>query len=206
METSTAEFTNVLRNVAPAFGLAVSDGNLQSLTDYYSLVMKWNERLHLVAPCSSKEFAIRHVLESLWLLRHLPVNASLIDVGSGAGLPAVPCLLVREDLRATLIESSQKKGVFLREALRAVKGADRTQLMVARFEDISAPPADFVTCRALDRFENTLPLLMEWAPAGAVFLLFGGPSLRKRIDALFSNVQAERIPQSEQRFLIRAER
>jgi 16S rRNA (guanine527-N7)-methyltransferase len=127
-----------------------------------------------------------------------------MDVGSGAGLPTIPCLLVRDDLRATLIESSQKKGVFLREALRAVKPAGRAQLTVARFEDIPAPGADFITCRALDRFEDTLTDLVEWAPPNATFLLFAGHSVRKRIESLFSNVQVELIPRSEQRFLIMA--
>ncbi|HWP53273.1 MAG TPA: RsmG family class I SAM-dependent methyltransferase [Pyrinomonadaceae bacterium] len=206
METTISEFANAAGQAGATFGLTIRDSDLQTLTDYYALVMKWNERLHLVAPCSAEEFAIRHVLESLLLLRHLPANASIVDVGSGAGLPTIPCLLVRDDLRATLIESSQKKGVFLREALRAVKPAGRAQLTVARFQDIPAPRADFVTCRALDRFEDTLPQLVEWAPPTATFLLFAGHSVRKRMESLFSNVQVELIPQSEQRFLIIARR
>ena len=204
METTVGEFAKAVGQAGPTFGLTIRDRDLQTLTDYYSLVMKWNERLHLVAPCSPKEFATRHVLESLLLLRHLPVNAAIVDVGSGAGLPTIPCLLVRDDLRATLIESSQKKGVFLREALRAVKPAGRAQLTVSRFQDIPSPQADFVTCRALDRFEDALPDLVEWAPPNAAFLLFAGHTVRKRIETLFSNVQVELIPQSEQRFLILA--
>jgi 16S rRNA (guanine527-N7)-methyltransferase len=202
MPTPLEEFNESVKGNAQEFRIELHADQIERLTDYYSLVMKWNERLHLVAPCSPEEFAIRHVLESLLLLRHLPVGASIVDVGSGAGLPTIPCLLVRDDLKATLIESSQKKGVFLREALRAVKPAGRAQLTVARFEDSSSPGADFVTCRALDRFEGTLPDLVEWAPLNATFLLFAGHSIRKRIESLFSNVQVELIPQSEQRFLI----
>ena len=204
METTVDEFANAVGQAGSMFGLTIRDSDLQALTDYYSLVMKWNERLHLVAPCSPEEFAVRHVLESLLLLRHFPSNASIVDVGSGAGLPTIPCLLVRDDLGATVIESSQKKGVFLREALRAVRPMGRAQLTVARFQDIPAPKADFVTCRALDRFEDTLPHLVEWAPPNATFLLFAGPGVRKRIESIFSNVQVELTPQSEQRFLIMA--
>ena len=202
METKIGEFWEALRQGGPAFGLTLRDGDLQLLTDYYSIVLKWNERLHLVAPCSPSEFAIRHVLESLLLIKHLPLDASLVDVGSGAGLPAIPCLLIRDDLTATLIESSQKKGVFLREALRAVRPAERVELSVARFQEVHPPKADFVTCRALDRFEDSLPELLEWAPPRATFLLFAGHNVRKRIESLFSNVQVELIQHSEQRFLI----
>jgi 16S rRNA (guanine527-N7)-methyltransferase len=206
METMISEFANAVSQAGAAFGLTIRVGDLQTLTDYYSLVMKWNARLHLVAPCPPEEFAIRHVLESLLLLRHLPVDASIVDVGSGAGLPTIPCLLVREDLRAALIESSQKKGVFLREALRAVRPTGRAQLTVKRFQDIPAPRVDFVTCRALDRFEDSLPQLVEWGPPHATFLLFAGHRVRKRIESLFSNVRVQLIPQSEQRFLIVARR
>src|SRR6185369_15999394 len=93
---------------------------LQRLCVYYSLLTRWNPRLHLVAPCSPEEFATRHVLESLMLLQHLPHGAKIADIGSGAGLPIIPCLIVRPDLHATLIESSAKKSVFLREALNTV--------------------------------------------------------------------------------------
>jgi 16S rRNA (guanine527-N7)-methyltransferase len=205
METKdgeVGEFSEALRQAGPTFGLTIGDREFQRLADYYALVMKWNARLHLVGPCSPAEFATRHVLESLLLLRHLPLNASIVDVGSGAGLPAIPCLLIREDLTAMLIESSQKKGVFLREALRAVRPLGRAQLTVARFEDVASPPAHYVTCRALDRFEDAVPKLIEWAPPNATFLLFAGHTVRKRIEQFFSKVQVELIPQSEQRFLI----
>jgi len=202
MPTPLEEFNESVKGNAQEFRIELHAVQIERLSDYYSLVMKWNERLHLVAPCSPEEFAIRHVLESLLLLRHFPRNASIVDVGSGAGLPTIPCLLVRDDLRATLIESSQKKGVFLRETLRAVRPAGRAQLSVSRFADVPSPRADFVTSRALDRFEDILPDLVDWAPPNATFLLFAGHSVRKRIESLFSNVQVELIPQSEQRFLI----
>jgi 16S rRNA (guanine527-N7)-methyltransferase len=204
MPTPLAEFNESVKGNAQEFRIELHADQIEHLSDYYALIMKWNERLHLVAPCSAEEFAIRHVLESLLLLRHLPENASIVDVGSGAGLPTISCLIVRDDITATLIESSQKKGVFLREALRAIRPAGRAQLTVARFQDIPAPRADFVTCRALDRFEDTLPQLVEWAPPHATFLLFAGHRVRKRIESLFSNVEVELIPQSEQRFLIMA--
>jgi len=134
MATPIKEFREALEAHAPEFEIALQADRLERLIDYYALIMKWNERLHLVAPCSPAEFATRHVLESLTLLKHLPVSSTIIDIGSGAGLPIVPCLLVREDLRATLIESSNRKAVFLREALRPLSPPDRAQVIAARFE------------------------------------------------------------------------
>src|ERR1044071_9466746 len=99
-----------------SFNLDLSAETITRLGEYYSLLTRWNDRLHLVAPCAPEEFAVRHVLESLMLLRYLPENAAVVDVGSGGGLPIIPCLIARPDLEATLIESAQTKAVFLREA------------------------------------------------------------------------------------------
>lgn len=205
MATPLTDFCEALRRYAPEFGIDFQTGQVERLGSYYQLLMKWNERLHLVAPCSPSEFAVRHVLESLLLLKSLPLDSSVIDVGSGAGLPIIPCLLIRDDLSATLIESSAKKGVFLREALRDVQPAQRATLEIARFEDVPAPKAGFVTCRALDRFSELLPRLIHWAPPGATLLFFAGESLRDQVRALVPVVNVELIPQSEKRFLVIAQ-
>ena len=202
MATPIEEFRRALEAHAPEFGIALQAACLERLIDYYGLIMKWNERLHLVAPCSPAEFATRHVLESLTLLKHLPVGATIIDVGSGAGLPVIPCLLVREDLRATLIESSNRKAVFLRETLRPVTPPDRAQVIAARFEEVETPQADFVACRALDRFSEILPALVDWAPRNSTLLLFAGESIRNQIQTILGSITVEHIPHSERRFLL----
>jgi len=187
-------FEQSLRANAKNYDLELTAENITQLGDYYTLLSRWNERLHLVAPCSPEEFAIRHVLESLLLLKHLPENAKVADIGSGGGLPVIPCLSVRADLQVTIIESSQKKAVFLREALRAI---DRNATIIARrFEDTSPPAVSFITSRALDQFTNKVSTLIRWAPQGSTLLLFGG-------EDLLTNAKKFLIPGSERRFLFK---
>ena len=206
MTTQIERFSQALRQRAIDFGVNLGNDHIERFSNYYELLLKWNPRLHLVAPCSPEEFAVRHMLESLVVLPHLARGALVIDVGSGAGLPIIPCLIMRDDLRATLIESSQKKAVFLREALRQLPNAEVQSLLVSRFEDSITLAGDIVTCRALDRFQQILPKLIEWAPPSSTLLLFAGPALRKQIEALLPSARAERIPESEQRFLMIAQR
>ncbi len=202
MPTPTEKFGQALWNNAAEFEIQLRAAEVTRLSKYYELLLKWNDRLHLVAPCSPEEFATRHVLESLLLLSHLPQKARVLDVGSGAGLPIIPCLMIRTDLSATLIESSPRKAVFLREALRDVSNREPAALTVARFEQTTAPEADFVTCRALDRFQRFLPALIQWAPPTSTLLLFAGEELRKQLEILLPNAKAERIPRSDRRYLI----
>src|SRR6185295_11783323 len=84
-----------------SFNLDLPAEIVKQLGEYYSLLTRWNDRLHLVAPCTPEEFAIRHVLESLMLLPHLSPNSRVADIGSGGGLPIIPCLIARPDLKAT---------------------------------------------------------------------------------------------------------
>jgi len=206
MPTATERFSEVLRDRAKDFAVHLSSDDVDGLTKYYEIVMKWNPRLHLVGPCSPEEFATRHILESLVLLKHFSPNAMIADVGSGAGLPIIPCLILRADLRATLIESSQRKAVFLNEALRQLPNPGAHRVVSARFEDTPTVAAEFVTCRALDRFQRLLVKLIEWAPSGCTLLLFAGPALRVKIEALLPSARAELLPDSEQRFLMIAQR
>lgn len=202
METEIEQFRRALVLNSAEFGVALQSEHIERLISYYELLLKWNQKLHLVAPCSPQEFAVRHILESLTLLKHLPTNARVADVGPGAGLPIIPCLLVREDVHGLLIESAHRKAVFLTEALRRVKPPDRTQLFVARFEGLPPPNVAFITCRALDKFGELLPKLVDWAPPNAVFLLFAGESLLERTQQLLQVGSVELIPRSQRRFLV----
>lgn len=195
------KFRATLTSEADAYGVTLSPEALTALVSYYQLLLAWNSRVHLVAPCTPEEFATRHVLESLTLLKHLPAGASLAEVGAGAGLPILPCLIVRPDLRGILIEASPKKAIFLREALTTTETAARATVINERFEKVDPPQVDFVSCRALDRFDDMLPHLVTWAPPKATLLLFGGKRLGPRIVTAGINVTDELMPKSKNRFL-----
>ena len=198
---SANAFSTALKEHAPRYEVQLSVDEIDHLREYYVQVTAWNPRLHLVAPCSPAEFATRHVLESLLALPHLTKAAAVVDVGSGAGLPIIPCMILRPDLHATLIESSKKKAVFLREALRFVGASDRAMIVADRFENVPALEAEFVTCRALERFAKKFPKLVEWSPAASTLLLFGGEGLREQVERAQLLYEAILIPGSEHRFL-----
>ena len=199
--TATEKLKSAISDKMSDYALDLSSPTIEQLASYYSLLTRWNERLHLVAPCSPEEFAQRHILESLVLLRFFSSAANVVDVGSGAGLPIIPCLLARSDLRATLIESSPKKSVFLREALSQLGIAKQATIVAKPFEDTPAPIVDFVTCRALDEFPNKVGALVKWSPMNATLLLFGGETLRQKLEQLDLRYTEYLLPLSEKRFL-----
>jgi 16S rRNA (guanine527-N7)-methyltransferase len=199
--TPRGEFDKALAERAARFGVELDEEARARLGDYFELVAAWSPRLHLVAPCAPEEFATRHVLESLTALPFIPEGATVLDVGSGAGLPAVPCLVARPDLKAVLVEASQKKSVFLREALSRLGLSERARVVAERFEKVETPAADCLTCRAIERFTEILPALLAWGARVPTLLLFGGENLRERLDADRLAFEIVRVPESERRFL-----
>src|ERR1043165_8384397 len=199
--TLRGEFERALAVHAGAFGVSLGEEERARLSEYFALVSAWNGLLPFAAPCPPAEFAVRHVLESMLALRFIGEGATVVDVGSGAGLPVVPCLAVRDDLKAVLVESSQKKAVFLREALARLGRQDSERVVAERFEKLEPPEADCLTCRALERFTEVLPHLLAWASRVPTLLLFGGESLRERLQLLGLSFEAVRVPESERRFL-----
>ncbi|MBK7391902.1 MAG: 16S rRNA (guanine(527)-N(7))-methyltransferase RsmG [Chloracidobacterium sp.] len=200
-----AEFIKAIKEHQSAFGLGLTDEQITRLADYYELILEHNEFLHLVAPMSPEEFAIRHILESLTLLEYLPMSAKLADVGAGAGLPSIPCLLVRDGLKAILIESKEKKAKFLDFAIESLGLTTRVKIVHNQFEEAELGDCEYVTCRALDKFTEKLPRLLKWSRK-RYLLFFGGKNLSLALQKQGVLFDQKLMPMSEQRFLFISQR
>jgi len=199
------EFISAIRSHQPAFGLDLSSDVIERLADHFDLVTEHNPLLHLTGPSTPEEFAIRHVLESLRMLEFLPNGARFADVGSGAGFPAIPCLIARPDLSAVLIESKAKKSGFLQTVLAKCELQSRSTIIASQFSETPRPDVSYVSCRALDRFTQHLPKLLRWS-GDCTLLFFGGPALRDDLQRLGLNIEERLMPLSEQRYLFVSKR
>jgi 16S rRNA (guanine(527)-N(7))-methyltransferase RsmG len=199
------EFINALTENQAKFGVELSDAALERLANYYKLVQEHNPILHLVGPSTPAEFATRHILESLTMLQFLPTDATFADVGAGAGLPSIPCLLVREGLTAILIDSKEKKTNFLEMAVASLGIGDRATVVNKQFQEVETGQFDYVACRALDKFTERLPRLLKWSMRRHL-LIFGNEQMGDALRAAGLAVTPKLMPLSEQRYLFVAMR
>ena len=123
--------------IAPA---TLSDSQLQNISTYIDLLLKWNARTNLTAIRDEEGVVTRHFGESFFAARYLladaPLGLRVFDVGSGAGFPGLPFKLYAPLISLTLIESHNKKAIFLREVIRALSLQQAT-VVSARAELIS---------------------------------------------------------------------
>jgi 16S rRNA (guanine527-N7)-methyltransferase len=146
----------------------LSPGQAEALESHYQLLLRWNRTLNLTSIKKMEEAVERHYCESLFLGTHLPQGRLRIaDIGSGAGFPGFPVAVLRPDCSVTLIESHQRKAVFLREASRNVPNV---RVLATRAEDVDEQ-FDWAISRAVS-YEDLASFLKKLAPS--VDLLTGG--------------------------------
>lgn len=184
------EFRQILLTAASKLGLPIPEDRLALLEAYRETLLIWNSKMNLVSLRSEIDLPVRHIIDSLTLLPFLPGGpASLLDIGSGAGFPAIPLKLFRADLHFTLLEASRKKCSFLKEVIRKL-GLKDIEVMNCRLESLptTGPPFlfDVIVSRATfkmkDLVEGALPLLKP----GGILAAMKGPGLEEESAALNS--------------------
>jgi 16S rRNA (guanine527-N7)-methyltransferase len=129
--------------------------------DYLQLLLRWNSRVSLTAVREPVQIIRRHFVECSWLAQHIPPDVrSVLDYGSGAGLPGIPVAICRPGIRVTLAEAQGKKAAFLREAVR-VLGIDG-EVFDGRVETMPRElQFDAVAMRAVDQMHLAIPVAVQ---------------------------------------------
>lgn len=160
--------------------IALEDHQHNALVDYLELLSKWNRVYNLTAIKGTHEMLHRHVLDSLSILPYVTGN-SLIDVGSGAGLPGIPLAICRPQMQTTLVDTVSKKTRFMQQAIGALKLTNVTACH-ARVQEVQLQ-SDMVTARAFAAPEKLALLsrhLLE--PGGRLLAMVATlPALEQKI-------------------------
>lgn len=130
---------------------------LPAIESYVDILTSRGVEWGLLGPREPGRIWGRHVLNSVALESLLPQGSTVMDVGSGAGLPGVPLAVLRPDLQVTLVESLERRASFLRLAVDELGLGGRVQVVRGRAEEMRTS-VDVVTCRAV----APLPRLLEW--------------------------------------------
>ncbi len=157
-----------------AMDLHVPDGAIALFARYLELIAKWNRVHNLTAVRETGQMVVLHLLDSLAVLPQLGEARTVLDVGSGAGLPGIPLAIARPGLSVTLLDSSHKKASFLRQA-KAELGLANVAVACERVERWK-PEArfDVVVSRAFADLGEFVAQSQHLVAPGGVFLAMKG--------------------------------
>jgi len=186
----------------------LEDATADQFENYLSLIIRWNNRTNLTALRDREEILSRHFVESIACARALSAEIrTLLDFGSGAGLPGIPIALCRPEIAVTLAESQGKKAAFLQEAVRALELT--AQVYPERAENLLTK-FDCVTLRAVDRMAAATKQAERLvSPRGWLALMTTVSEMAKRGDLAkneFRSFELIRLPGSMDRVLALARR
>lgn len=159
-------------------GFDQEEKQAEVLAEYLNLLVKWNKSMNLVGPSGWREVFSSLVIDSLHLADFLnslslPEEPVTLDLGAGAGLPGIPLRCVWQKGSYHLVESRQKRSIFMRTALRSMK-LPRTVVFQGRAENISEEdlPADLILSKAFMPWKELLPFVSGMlAENGRVIIL-----------------------------------
>lgn len=164
---------------AKELGIDLSVEQVNSLFIYLAELKKWNRKINLTAIRDERDVIIKHVLDSLSYINGFgpPAGPRLLDMGSGAGFPALPIKVIKPDISVTLVESVKKKASFLRHVIRTLglAGAEVIDKRIEEIENSSWSLYDVVTARAFATMGAALAAGAPFLRTGGLMVLSRGP-------------------------------
>jgi len=163
-----------------AVASGVSRETLARLKAYVGMLGKWNARINLVSARALEDVWRRHIWDSAQLAAFIPPQAkSLVDLGSGAGFPALVLALLRPDLRTVLTEATAKKCRFLEAAAQRI--GVPAEIRNLRIESMPRAPFDIVTARACAPLDQLLGYAQPFQAPGTINLFLKGQSVEAEL-------------------------
>lgn len=180
-----------IQEIAPLcaeFGVDITDKISERLNLYGNLLLEWNEKINLTAITDPKDVLYKHFYDCILFLKHidLPENSTLVDVGTGAGFPGMVLKIVRPDLKITLLDSLNKRLVFLNDVIEKLE-LESISTLHLRAEEAGKSKKyresfDFATARAVAALPALLELCTPLLKVGGSFVAMKGPNVTDELD------------------------
>ena len=164
---------------AHGLGLDLTSEQVNSLFLFLTELSKWNRKINLTAIRNERDMIIKHVIDSLSYIKGFnpSLGLRLIDLGSGAGFPAIPMKIILPDISVTLVESVKKKAAFLRHIVRtlALTGVEIVDKRAEELSESHQAAYDVVTARAFSKMNQALSTGEPFLKPGKHAVLSRGP-------------------------------
>ncbi len=169
----------LLHTGAKELGISLTIEQVNSVFIFLTELKKWNQKINLTAIRDEEDIIIKHVLDSLTYIHGFTPapGVRLLDMGSGAGFPALPIKIAHPGLSITMVESTKKKASFLRHVIRTLKLTE-TEVLDTRTEELPGSflsAFDIVTARAFADMKSAITAGTPFLKSSGHMVLSRGP-------------------------------
>jgi len=198
----------------------ITEEMLEKFESFRKILFFYNEKFNITTITEKQEVYVKHFLDSCFAGSYFVDNSKVIEIGSGGGFPSIPLKIIRPDLKFTLVESTGKKCLFLKEALKELGFTD-CEVINARAEDVGKDSSfrekfDHSTARAVARLNTLCEYCMPLVKVGGSFIALKGNAeeeieqAKKAVKILggkYSDIKYYELPKEEgKRTLIKIEK
>ena len=158
----------------------------QQLEDYMKLLLEWNEKINLTAITEEDEIILKHFVDSLTISKYIKEGKSIVDVGTGAGFPGIPLKIARKDLKVTLVDSLNKRILFLNEVIEKL-GLKEIETLHYRAEEFGQNKKyresfDIATSRAVANLSTLVEYLLPLVKVGGICICMKGSEIKEELE------------------------
>jgi 16S rRNA (guanine527-N7)-methyltransferase len=167
-----------LERGAQEAGLDITDKSLSSFELFIDQLRKWNRKVNLTAITGDDEIAAKHIIDSLFMARLVENNERVLDIGSGAGLPAIPLKIVKPDTDVVSVDAIAKKIHFQRHVSRLLqlKGFEALHSRIEELPKTRGGCFDVITSRAFSNLGQFASLAAPLLATGGRMIAMKGPA------------------------------
>lgn len=174
----------LLQSLFDKYKIEYNEEQLKQMQTFYEYVVEENKKFNLTAITEKNDFAIKHLLDCVLPAQLLPLGASVIDIGAGAGFPSIPLKILRPDLKITMLDSLNKRVNFLNNAV-ALLGLIDISAVHSRAEEYALKNResfDVAIARAVAGLNILSEYCLPFVKVDGVFVAMKGSNFEQEID------------------------
>ena len=176
----------ILENWCVENNIPINEKQKSDFEIYAKMLVEWNKKMNLTSITQENEIAIKHFIDSISVIKYLNLNknASLIDIGTGAGFPGIPIKIMYPDMKLTLLDSLNKRLIFLNEVCNLINV--KADIVHARAEELSQKDNyrekfDYAISRAVANLPSLCEYCMPYVKKGGLFISMKGSDGEKEL-------------------------
>ena len=179
------EFSKELTKLASKIEIELSLDEIKKLYKFMYLLLEWNEKINLTAITEPEDIILKHFVDSITIKKYIKSENKVLDMGTGAGFPGIPLKIISSDTYFTLVDSLNKRIIFLNEVCDKLK-LDKIENIHSRAEELAKNKKyreqyDVVTSRAVARLASLVEYMLPFVKVGGRCICMKGSNVDEEL-------------------------